>query len=82
MRRVSSPSTENETPTYHRRPMWCILAGDTEGGGLDMVKPLAGLMMGIALRVLVAAGWCSLRLDCWCWNVGGTNAGDVEFSVK
>lgn len=66
---------------YHRRPMpCCIRAGDTEGGGLDMVIPVVGLMMGMALpRVRVAAGWCSFRdEDCWLWKVGGTNAGEVE----
>lgn len=54
--RCASSSAENGTPTYHRRPIGCSLAGDTEGGGLDIVRPLAGLMMGMALRVLVAAG--------------------------
>lgn len=53
---VSSPSAGSETPTYQRRPIGCSLAGDTEGGGLDIVRPLAGLMMGMALRVRVAAG--------------------------
>lgn len=44
---------------YHRRPMcWCILEpGETEGGGLAMVMPVKGLMIGMALRARVAAGW-------------------------
>lgn len=48
---------------YHRLPMCCIRAGDTDGGGLDMVRPLAGLMMGIALRARVAAGACNFKAD-------------------
>jgi hypothetical protein len=61
----------------------CIRAGDTEGGGLDMVMPVVGLMMGMALpRARVAAGWCSFRDDCWLWKVGGMKAGDVEFREK
>lgn len=51
--------------TYQRRPRGCcIRPGDTDGGGLDMVRPLAGLMMGMALRVRVAAGWCSFSVAC------------------
>jgi hypothetical protein len=46
-----------------------------------MVKPVAGLMMGIALRPRVAAGWCSFVLCC-VWNVGGTNGGDDELREK
>jgi hypothetical protein len=42
----------------------CILAGDTDGDGLAMVMPVAGLTIGMALRVRVAAGWCSFKLDC------------------
>lgn len=40
--------------------------GDTDAGGLGTVRPwpLAGLMMGMALRVRVAAGWWSFRLEC------------------
>jgi hypothetical protein len=57
----------------------CILAGDTDGGGLAMVIPVDGLMMGMALpRVRVAAGWCSFML----WNEGGMKAGDVELREK
>lgn len=42
---------------YHRRPMPCCMRpGETEGGGLDMVTPVVGLMMGMALRARVAAG--------------------------
>lgn len=46
-------------PPYHRGPTGCgcILAGDTEGGGLDMMPPVAGLMMGMGLRARVADGW-------------------------
>lgn len=59
---------------YHRRPIaWCcILAGDTECGGLDILK-VAGLIIGIAaaLRARVAAGWCNLRFVGWlCWYEG------------
>lgn len=44
-----------------------------------MVRPLAGLMMGMAFRVRVAAGWWSFNVACcvW-WKVGGTKAGEVE----
>jgi len=42
---------------YHLRMLCCILEGDTEGGGLDMVMPVAGLTMGMALRARVAEGW-------------------------
>lgn len=31
-------------------------AGDSDGGGLDMLIPVMGLMMGMALRPRVAAG--------------------------
>jgi hypothetical protein len=47
-----------------------------------MVRPLAGLTMGMALRVRVAAGWCNLSVDCWAWWVGGTKAGDEELREK
>jgi hypothetical protein len=57
----------------------CILAGDADGDGLDMVMPVAGLMMGIAFRVRVADGWCSFRVECWLWNAGGMKAGEDEF---
>ncbi len=53
--------------TYHRRPTLCCIwtPGDTDGGeGLDMGMPVAGFMMGMALRVRVAAGWCSFKVDC------------------
>jgi hypothetical protein len=42
----------------------CILAGDTDCGGLDMEMPVAGLMMGMAFRARVAAGWCIFKVDC------------------
>lgn len=62
----------------------CILAGDTEGGGLDMVMPVAGLMMGMALRPRVAAGWSSLWLvggEMPGWKLaGGMKGGDEELS--
>jgi len=52
-------------PPYHRRPTGCcILAGDTDGGGLDMEMPVAGLMMGMALRARVAEGWWSFSAEC------------------
>jgi hypothetical protein len=47
-----------------------------------MVMPVAGLMMGMALRPRVAEGWWSLRLDCWVWKLGGMKAGEVELSEK
>lgn len=47
-----------------------------------MVTPVAGFMMGIALRVLVADGWWILRLECWLWKVGGMKGGDVELREK
>ena len=47
-----------------------------------MVMPVAGLMMGMALRARVADGWWSLRLECWLRNAGGTNGGDDELREK
>ncbi len=68
--------------SYQRRPMaCCILAGEMEGGGLDMVMPVRGLMMGMALRPL-AAGWWSLKLDWLLWSVGGMKEGEAELSEK
>lgn len=61
---------------------WCILAGDTEGGGLLIVAPVAGFTIGMALRPRVAAGWCNLRLECWLWKAGGTKGGEDELSEK
>jgi hypothetical protein len=29
-----------------------------------MEMPVAGLMIGMALRARVAAGWCSFKVDC------------------
>jgi hypothetical protein len=52
-------------PPYHRLLTGCcILAGDTDCGGLDMEMPVAGLMMGMAFRARVAAGWCIFMVDC------------------
>lgn len=50
-------------PPYHRRPIdcWTIRAGETDGGGDDIEMPVAGLMIGIALRARVAEGWWSFR---------------------
>jgi hypothetical protein len=45
----------------------CNLAGETDGGGLDMVMPVAGLMMGMALRPRVAEGWWIFMLECCVW---------------
>lgn len=69
---------------YHRRPIdcWTIRAGETDGGGDDIEMPVAGLMIGIALRARVAAGWWSFRPEWWLWNVGGTKGGDDELSEK
>lgn len=55
---------------YQRRPICCILAGDTDCGGLDMLMPVLGLTIGMALRIRVAAGWCSLRDWGWLWYEG------------
>jgi hypothetical protein len=53
-------------PPYHRLLTGCcILAGDTDWGGLDMEMPVAGLMMGMALRARVAEGWWSFMAGCW-----------------
>ena len=60
---------------------WCIRAGDTDGGGLLMVAPVDGLMMGMALRARVADGWCSFKLECWL-KAGGINGGDDELREK
>lgn len=67
----------------------CILAGDTDGGGLAIVIPVSGLMMGMAdPRARVAEGWCSFRLtedrpdDCWVWKAGGMKGGEDELSEK
>lgn len=46
----------HSAPVYHRRRDCCSAAGDTEGEGLAMVMPVAGLMMGMALRPRVAEG--------------------------
>src|SRR5690554_2417319 len=63
--------------------VWCILPGDTEGGGLFIVIPVAGLMIGIALRPRVAAGWCNCRFELWwLWKAGGTKGGDDELREK
>jgi hypothetical protein len=52
------PQKQDILPPYHRLPTvcCCILAGETEGGGLDIEMPVAGLMMGMALRARVAEG--------------------------
>lgn len=49
-----------------------------------MVIPVAGLIMGIALRPLVvAATWAILWLDCCVWKLaGGMNGGEEELSEK
>jgi hypothetical protein len=60
----------------------CILAGDTDGGGLDMEMPVSGLMMGMALRPRVAAGWWSFKLEWKLCMVGGTKEGEVELREK
>lgn len=52
---MAKPMTE----AYHRRLMCCcccILAGEMDGGGLAMVMPVTGLMIGMAFRARVAAG--------------------------
>jgi hypothetical protein len=48
---------ESGASLYHLRPIpCCILAGDTDGGGLDMLTPVWGFTIGIALRIRVADG--------------------------
>lgn len=66
VRLVWASQKRDVRPPYHRRPTacGCIRPGDTEGGGLDMVMPVAGLMMGMALRARVAEGWWSFKVDC------------------
>lgn len=69
---------------------WCILAGETDGDGLLMAAPVAGLTMGMALRPRAAAALvcccccCIFReWTCWLWNdVGGTNGGLELLSEK
>jgi hypothetical protein len=55
--RLGVTEARREPPHHRRLTGCCILAGDTEGGGLDMEMPVAGLMMGMALRARVAEGW-------------------------
>lgn len=43
-----------------------------------MDMPVAGLMIGMALRPRVADGWWSFMVACWLWKVGGMNGGDEE----
>lgn len=49
---------------YQRRDAYgcCILAGDTERGGLATAR-VVGSTIGIALRVRCARGWWSLVVD-------------------
>lgn len=81
----SSAITEDETTAAYHRPRMvccCIRAGDTDGGGLAMEMPVDGLMIGMALPRLRAAGWCNLSPELWLWNEGGMKAGEVELSEK
>lgn len=81
--RQESARGREAAAAYQRRPMaCCILAGEMEGGGLDMEMPVRGLMMGMALRPRVAAGWWSFMLDWWLWRVGGMKEGEVELREK
>lgn len=68
------------TYVYHRRPIgWCILAGDTDCGGLDMLIPVLGFTIGIALRIRVAAGWWIFIEDGELWYAApGTYEGTLE----
>jgi hypothetical protein len=42
---------------YHRRWAFCIIAGEIDEGGLVMVIPVEGLMIGMTLRVRFAGCW-------------------------
>ncbi len=80
---AETSATDHGLLVYHRRDC-CILAGDTDDGGLDMEMPVAGLMMGMALRPRVAAGWWSLMFG-WGWVekvVGGMKGGEAELREK
>jgi len=68
---------------YQCRPrLLLILAGDTEGGDGEFIRmPVLGLTMGIALRIRVAAGWCSLRVVGWLWYEGMYGF-ELELRVK
>jgi hypothetical protein len=44
--------------------------------------PVSGLMMGMALRPRVAAGWWSFKLEWKLCMVGGTKEGEVELREK
>ena len=62
--------------------MLLILAGDTEGGDGEFIRmPVLGFTMGIAFRIRVAAGWCSLRVVGWLWYEG-TYGLELELRVK
>lgn len=85
--RVAGPSSgyirSSGQGAYHLRPRaGCIRAGDTDGEGLVMVIPVAGLTIGMALRARVAEGWWSLMADCCEWNAGGMKGGEDELSEK
>lgn len=42
--------------THHRRwPLFCIIPGEMEVGGLDRVAPVCGLTIGMTFRARVAA---------------------------
>lgn len=64
---------------YQRWVAGCIRLGETDCGGLDMLRPVIGLTMGMALRVRVAAGW-------WSFNgvetAAGTKGVELELSEK
>lgn len=80
---LASRCKESDTSLYHLRPIpCCILAGDTDGGGLDMLIPVVGLTIGIAFRTRVAAGWWILRLDDWFWYPEGIYGFDAELREK
>lgn len=60
--------THQQWNVYQRRPSctFIILAGETDCGGLERT-PVKGLTMGMALRMRVAAGWCSFNGVGWLW---------------
>jgi hypothetical protein len=47
-----------------------------------METPVAGLMIGMALRARVAEGWWSFKGDCWLWYAGGIKDGEDEWNEK
>lgn len=64
----TSQNAKRRPAIYHlwRRPDCIRTDGETDCGGLGMVKPwpLAGLIIGMAFRARVAWGWWIFRFEC------------------